>query len=119
MNHYNVKDQTGVREAQEATQSISTYGVTTEGVVDTGVVVTTIDATAGLVIVSDLTTTDTAIFAIKDVAGTVSTQLLVTQANFTAAKAGAGTINVYIETGVVKVQNLSGGTIDINVKAIV
>lgn len=119
MGHYKVKDQTGTREYQEDVQSVNAIGSSSAAVADAGVVVTSIDATAGVLIVKDETTTDTATFLIVDTGGTVAPQLLGTQANFTIAEDNAGTINVYVDTGVINIQNNSGGIVDISYKAFV
>lgn len=119
MGNYKVLDQTGARQYQEDVVSVYGDGLLSEAVADAGTVSTGITETAGMVIVKDETTTDTAVFIIVDTAGTVAPQLLGTQANFTATKDNDGTINVYYESGEIVVQNESGGAVDIRVKAFV
>jgi hypothetical protein len=55
---------------------------------------------------------------IVNTAGVVTIEALSTNVAFSVAKATASKINVYIEAEVVNVQNLSGGAVDIAVKAI-
>lgn len=96
--------------------------VSTTGLADAGIFETELNPTIGFVFVKDGTTTGTAVFLIKDIAGTVTTELIGTNAAFKAAKDNASTINVYIESdggspakNVIKVQNNSGGALDISV----
>jgi len=117
--NYIVKDQTGARELTDQVEGVSVLGAFSAAVADAAIFTTNIEATAGLLIVKDETTTDTATFVIVDTAGTVLPQLIGTQANFTATADNAGTINVYVVGGVIVVQNNSGGAIDIRVKAYV
>lgn len=63
--------------------------------------------------------TSTAIFGMHDNAGTPTSNLISgTAATFTATADNAGTINVYWDTTALVVQNNSGGSLDITVKAI-
>lgn len=117
--HSVVKSGTGISKAVIEHDSIEVLGVTELAVADAGILTTEIGENAGVVIVKDETTTDSAIFAIVDTAGTVATELIVTNASFNAAKDNASTINCYVEGGVVKVQNNSGGAVDLTVKAFV
>lgn len=119
MGNYINKGQDGVKDYQIQAQSTETVGTIVEAVADTAVVVTDIDATAGIVIVKDETTTDSATFGIKDIDGTVTLEQILVNANFDLAKDNGGTINVYVESGVINIQNLSGGAVDIRVKAFV
>ncbi len=85
------------------------------GVIDTGIVVTEF-AEAGLYIVSDDTTGDAGIISVINTAGTLSAIKTAGPTVITIAKDTASSVNAYIETGVLKVQNLTGGDIDITVK---
>lgn len=117
--NYKVKDQTGTRELVDQVEGVKVLGASSAALANDGLFTTNIEATAGLLIVKDDTTTDTATFVIVDTAGTVLPQLIGTQANFTTTADNAGTINVYVVGGVIVVQNKSGGTIDIVAKAYV
>lgn len=100
----------------------SKFGIEESGapflqVADAGVVATPVDARTGTIAISDDTTTDSDVFKIVDTAGTLTTEQLGTpNVAFNNTKDNASTINVYFETGVVNIQNLSGGIVDLTVK---
>jgi hypothetical protein len=96
-------------------EGIEVKGATEAGVIDTGVVVTDF-AGVGNYIVSDDTTGDGGTISVIETAGTLSTVKLSGPAVITVTKDTASSVNVYIEDGVLKVQNLTGGAIDLTVK---
>lgn len=108
----------GVSKAVIQHESIEAQGVSITALIDTGTFDTEINDRSGLLIVRDDTATDSAIFAIVDTAGTLTTQLQVTNVNFTGTADNAGTVNVYFVAGVIRVQNLSGQTINGVIKGI-
>jgi len=116
--HSEARSGTGVSKAVIEHESIEAQGVLISALVDTGTYDTEISDRGGLLIVRDDTATDSAIFAIVDTAGTLTTQLQVTNVNFTGTADNAGTVNVYFSSGVIRVQNNSGQTIDAVIKGI-
>jgi len=58
---------------------------------------------------------DSGVFAIKNTDATVATELLSGSTNITATKDNADTLNVYVEGGVVVVQNLLGSEVTVEI----
>ena len=110
--------QSGANVFEVNAESISALGVLSESLADAAVFETEISENAGIITVIDETNEDSAVFVLKSVAGTIDTELISTNANITATEDNSGTINAYASGGVVVVQNLSGGAIDLRVKAI-
>jgi len=73
----------------------------------------------GLYLVKDTTNEDSAVISIINTAGTLSAIKVAGSTNVTITADNATTLNVYVLAGVVAVQNLTTGTIDFTVKAIV
>ncbi len=89
-----------------------------EDVVDTTVTSTPFDA-EGLYLVKDTTNDDSAVISIINTGGTLSAIKVAGSAGVTITEDNATTLNVYVLAGVVAVQNLTTGTINFTVKAIV
>jgi len=115
MGNYKTVGQVGDSVFDPGSEGVTGKGSSSLALADAAVFTTAIDDNAGMLVVRDKTTTDSTVFLIVDTGGTVATQQLGTNANFNIAKDNAGTINVYVETGVVKIQNNSGGVVDIGV----
>jgi len=86
-------------------------------IADAAVGATSIDAKAGTIIVDE--GSNSANINIINTADTVTTVKENGPALFTITKDTAASINVYIENGVVNVQNLTGAEITVTVKAVV
>ena len=86
-------------------------------VADSGVLESNASIVAGTVTVIDSTNSESIQYSVNTVSSTV-TFTVVSAANsaFNGAKDNASTINVYYEDDQIKVQNLSGGDVDIVLK---
>ena len=115
--HYKVLDQSGARSYNSGSEGIGDTGFLSDGLADAAIAVSSINATGGLLLAK--TETDSALFALINTGGTIAPQILGTQALFTTSKDTASKINVYVEDGVVQVQNNSGDAIDLVLKSFV
>lgn len=86
-----------------------------KGTLADAAVLTTEFAEAGLYLVG--TANNSAMVSVVNTAGTLAAQLQVTNANVTITKGTATKLNVYMEDDVLKVQNLTGASVDATVKA--
>lgn len=98
-------------------------GLEVTGDVYSDVVDTTVTSTPftdeGLYLVKDTTNDDSAVISIINTGGTLSAIKVSGSTGITITADNAATLNVYVLAGVVAVQNLTTGTIDFTVKAIV
>ena len=82
---------------------------------DTQVFTTDFDS-VGMYIITTETVGDGGLFSVIKTAGTLSTSDISTPAIITMVKDTASSLNIYIEDGVVKVQNLTGEAPDVTIK---
>ena len=116
MFHIKTKGEGAERHAEAEAVGVKTAGKT-ETLADDGVLVTAIDNTTGVLLVEDLTNENSAVISVHNAAGTPTPTKVNGAASIAVAKDNADTLNAYYEDGVVKVQNLLGEEIEVNVKA--
>jgi hypothetical protein len=96
-------------------QGIEIIGDKESAVTNTSVVATLFNKT-GLYIISDTDNENTSIVAVINTDGLLSAVKIAGPATMTITKDNAATVNIYIENDVLKVQNLLGVNIDVEVK---
>lgn len=116
MFHIKTKGEGGARYASAEVEGVLTSGKDAT-IAAAAVATSDLDITTGLITVEDTTNGKSAVISAHNAAGTTTLSILNGDAIFSVAEATASKINVYVEAGVVKVQNNTGAEIDVNVKA--
>lgn len=116
MFHIVTKGTGGERHAEGEAVGVLLAGKTAT-LADAAVVASAIDATTGILLVEDTTNGNSAVVSVHNAAGTPTLTKVNGVAGIAVAKDTATSINVYIEDGVIKVQNSTGAELDIVIKA--
>lgn len=113
----------GVDAGGEAVRVVVGEGIAVEAaglsatLADTDVLETRVTSGTGHVLAKDNTNGDSHIFSLHTEAGVLVLAAVAGSTNFSATKDTASKINVYVEAGEVKVQNLLGADTDVNISA--
>jgi hypothetical protein len=99
-------------------EGLSVKGDVYSNVADT-VITSTLFSEEGLYLVKNSTDSDSAVVSIINSGGTLSAVKVSGSDDITIAVGTAAKVNVYVLAGVLAVQNLTGGAIDITIKAYV
>lgn len=115
MFHTKLQGQDGERYAESECAGVLTAG-NDATLADEGVLTTALAIKTGLVTVSDETNEKSAVFTVHNAGGTVTVTKLNGDAALTKTKDTASSVNLYVEDGVFKVQNLTGAEANVIVK---
>lgn len=116
MFHIKTKGTSGERHAEAEAVGILLAGKQAT-LADAAVAVSELDTTTGIVLVEDTTNGDSAVISVHNAGGTPALGKVAGVAGIAVAKDTASSVNVYIEDGVIKVQNSTGAEIDVVLKA--
>lgn len=115
MFHAKNKGQAGNKYSESEQQAVKVAGYS-ETLANAEVLTSDIDEKTGLLLVEDNTNDNGGVVSLHNNGGTATPTKQAGAAAITIAKDTASSVNVYVEDGVVKVQNLTGGAIDLTLK---
>lgn len=117
MFHTKTKGQAGNQYSESENQAVKAAGYVSLALANAAILATDIDEKTGLLIVEDSTNEHGAVISVHNNNGTAVLTKLAGNSDVSVAKDTAGDLNVYVENGVINAQNLTGGAIDLTLKA--